>query len=265
MASEHVREGAARPNAALREVWETLRTLGAGLGVALALRILVFEPHTIPTSSMEPGVVTGDYIVVSKWPYGWGRASIPFNLPLFSWAKNRGARDGRVFGHAPARGDVIVFRLPRDPTQVYIKRLIGLPGDRVQIVRGQVFVNGRPNPRQFDGPGVDHDAPGRAVPRVFETAQDGKRYLTFGGSPDGEADNTDVYEAPKGTYFFMGDNRENSLDSRWPSEVGVGFVPAENLIGRAEFIGWSWKPGASLFKPWTWLNLDPSRFMRRIR
>ena len=244
----------------LAEAWETLRTAGAGLGVALALRILVFEPHTIPSSSMEPGIVTGDYFVVSKWPYGWGRASIPFNLPLFSWAK-----DGRVLGHAPARGDVIVFRLPRDPSVVYIKRLIGLPGDRVQIVKGQVFVNGKPNARQFDGPGLDHDDPARAVPRVFETAPNGKRYLTFGGSPDGEADNTDVYDVPQGTYFFMGDNRENSLDSRWPSEVGVGFVPAENLIGRAEFIGWSWKAGASLFKPWTWLNLDASRFMRRIR
>src|ERR1700761_8199565 len=152
-----------------QEVWETVRTAGAGLGIALALRILVFEPHTIPTSSMEPGLVTGDYIVVSKWPYGWGRASIPFNLPLFGWAK-----DGRVFGHAPARGDVVVFRLPRDPSQVYIKRLIGLPGDRVQVVKGEVLVNGKPNLRQFDGPGVDHDAPGRAVPRVFETAQNGK-------------------------------------------------------------------------------------------
>jgi signal peptidase I len=243
----------------LAEVWETVRTLGAGLGVALALRILVFEPHTIPTSSMEPGVVTGDYIVVSKWPYGWGRASIPLNLPLFPWAK-----DGRVFGHAPARGDVIVFRLPSDPTQVYIKRLIGLPGDRVQIVKGEVLVNGKPNLRQGAGQGFDHDAPHRAVPLVFETAASGKRYLTYGGAPDGEADNTDVYEIPKATYFFMGDNRDNSLDSRWPQEVGVGFVPAENLIGRAEFIGWSWKAGASLFKPWTWLNLDPSRFFKRI-
>ncbi len=256
MASKDVQGG----KTFLTEVWETVRTLGAGLGVALALRILVFEPHTIPTSSMEPGVVTGDYFVVSKWPYGWGRASIPFNLPLFFWAK-----DGRVFGHAPARGDVIVFRLPRHPSEIYIKRLIGLPGDRVQIVKGQVFVNGKANPLQAAGPGFDHDAPQRAVPLVYETSQNGRRYLTYGGAPDGEADNTDVYDVPKGTYFFMGDNRDNSLDSRWPMEVGVGFVPAENLIGRAEFVGWSWKPGSSLFKPWTWLDLDPSRFMRRVR
>jgi signal peptidase I len=259
MATADVQGGEAKGKASLREIWETAWTTGAALAIVLALRILVFEPHTIPSSSMEPGIVTGDYFVVSKWPYGWGRASIPFNLPLFSWAK-----EGRVFGHQPARGDVIVFRLPRDPGEVYIKRLIGLPGDKVQILKGQVFVNGRPNPRQFDGPGRDHDSPQRSVPRVFETAANGKRYLTFGGSEDGEADNTDVYEVPPATYFFMGDNRENSLDSRWPSEVGVGFVPAENLIGRAEFIGWSWKAGASLFKPWTWLNLDPGRFFKRI-
>ena len=258
MASEGV-QAAAGGKSFMAEVWETVRTAGAGLGVALALRILIFEPHTIPTSSMEPGLVTGDYIVVSKWPYGWGRASIPFNLPLFPGAKN-----GRVFGRDPARGDVVVFRLPRDPNEVYIKRLIGLPGDTVQIVKGEVLVNGKPNARRFDGPGRDHDSPERAVPRVFETASNGKRYLTFGGSEDGEADNTDPYVVPSGTYFFMGDNRENSLDSRWPSEIGVGFVPAENLIGRAEWVGWSWKPGASLFKPWTWLNLDGQRFFKRI-
>lgn len=259
MAAEDVQADGTKGNAFMRELWETVRTAGGGLALMLILRILIFEPHTIPTSSMEPGIVTGDYIVVSKWPYGWGRASIPFNLPLFPWAK-----DGRVFGHAPARGDVIVFRLPRDPGEIYIKRLIGLPGDKVQVVRGQVFVNGKPNPRQAGGRTFDHDAPERAVPRVFETASNGKRYLTYGGLPDGDADNTDVYEVPKGTYFFMGDNRDNSLDSRWPQEIGVGFVPAENLIGRAEFIGWSWKAGASLFKPWTWLNLDGGRFFKRI-
>jgi signal peptidase I len=260
MASQGVQDGEApKSGAFMREVWETVRTAGAGLGVALALRVLVFEPHTIPTSSMEPGVVTGDYIVVSKWPYGWGRASIPLNLPLFP-----GARDGRVFGRQPAKGDVIVFRLPRDPNEVYIKRLIGLPGDKVQVVRGQVFVNGRPNPKQPAGSTFDHDAPNRPVPLVYETASNGKRYLTYGGAPDGEADDTDVYVVPAGTYFFMGDNRDNSLDSRWPESIGVGFVPAENLIGRAEFVGWSWKQGASLWKPWTWLNLDPGRFFKRI-
>src|SRR5476649_2838251 len=107
----------------VREAVETVKTLGAALAVALVLRVIVFQPYTIPSSSMEPGLVTGDYIVVSKWTYGWSRASIPFNPPLFK---------GRIRGRAPARGDVVVFRLPRDPGEAYIKRLIGLPGDRVQ-------------------------------------------------------------------------------------------------------------------------------------
>jgi signal peptidase I len=204
---------------------------------------------------MEPGLVTGDYIVVSKWRYGWSRASLPFNPPIFH---------GRVGGRAPERGDVIVFRLPRAPEEVYIKRLIGLPGDRVQVIGGHVFVNGGAIPRQPTGLTEDHDAPGRIVPRVVETAPSGKPYVTFGGSPDGEGDNTDVYVVPAGTYFMMGDNRDNSLDSRWPREVGVGFVPAENLIGRAETVVLSWR-GASILKPWTWFNLDFSRFFQRVR
>jgi len=244
------------------EILEIAKTLAIGLMIALALRVIVFQPNTIPSSSMEPGVVTGDYVVVSKWPYGWSRASFPFDLPLFPKFITK---DGRLFGHSPQRGDVIVFRLPRDPDVPYIKRLIGLPGDRVQVIKGEVYVNGKPNVRQFLGPGLDHDDPARRVPRVLETAANGKRYLTFGGSTDGEGDNTDVYVVPQGHYFFMGDNRDNSLDSRWPQDVGVGFVPAENLVGRAEFVLLSWKPGASVLKPWTWLNLDPHRVFLRVR
>ena len=239
-----------------KEAWEIAKTLAIGLLIALALRVIVFQPNTIPSSSMEPGVVTGDYVLVSKWPYGWSRASFPLNPPLFS---------GRLLGRQPERGDVIVFRLPRDPDVPYIKRLIGLPGDRIQVKEGEVYVNGKPNVRRVLGPGVDHDDPGRPVPKVVETAANGKRYLTFGGSPDGEGDNTDVYVVPAGMYFFMGDNRDNSLDSRWPQEIGVGFVPAENLVGRAELVLMSWKPGASVLKPWTWLNLDPHRFFLRVR
>jgi signal peptidase I len=239
-----------------REVIETVKTLAGALAIALVLRVIVFQPYTIPSSSMEPGLVTGDYIVVSKWSYGWSRASIPFNPPLPS---------GRVFGKDPARGDVVVFRLPRDPDVAYIKRLIGLPGDRVQVVRGQVLVNGKPIPTQFTGPGHDHDSPERAVPRVVETAPDGRRYVTFGGAADGDGDNTDVYLVPQGMYFFMGDNRDNSADSRWPMSIGVGFVPKENLVGKAQFVGMSWRAGASVLKPWTWLNLDVSRFLQPIR
>ena len=242
---------------AVKEAVDYAKTLGAAFLVMLVVRILVFQPYTIPSSSMEPGVQTGDYIVASKWSYGWSRASIPFNPPLFR---------GRIGGRAPARDDVVLFRLPRDTRQVYIKRLIGLPGDRVQVLRGVVVVNGRPIPRQLAGLAADHDAPGRIVPRIVETAPDGRRYLTFGGAPDHDGDNTDVYVVPAGTYFFMGDNRDNSLDSRFPKENdGVGFVPAENLEGKAQIILLSWNKGASLFKPWTWvMDARPSRFFHYL-
>lgn len=256
MASEQAIDEGAATASFTREAIGTAKTVGLWLLIVLALRVVVFQPNTIPSSSMEPGLVTGDYVVVSKWPYGWSRASFPFNPPL---------PHGRIFGRDPKRGDVIVFRLPRDPDTPYIKRLIGLPGDRVQVTGGEVRVNGLAIPRQATGFVEDHDAPGRIVPRVVETAPGGRRYVTYGGALDGEGDNTGVYVVPEGTYFFMGDNRDNSADSRWPKAVGVGFVPAENLVGRAEVVALSWREGASVLKPWTWLNLDFGRFLQRVR
>jgi signal peptidase I len=260
MTVQQAGEAQAKPGDFRREAIETIKTVVYALLIALVLRVVVFQPYTIPSSSMEPGLVTGDYIIVSKGAYGWSRASVPFNLPVIPMVGGH-----RLFGRDPARGDVVVFRLPHDPDETYIKRLIGLPGDRVQVVRGEVRVNDKPIPRQKTGLAEDHDAPGRIVPRVIETAAGGKTYATFGGAPDGDGDNTDVYVVPEGSYFMMGDNRDNSLDSRWPREVGVGFVPAENLIGRAEAIAVSWREGAAILKPWTWLNLDFSRVFRRVR
>jgi len=239
----------------LREVREIGVTLAA-LILAMVIRILLFQPFTIPSSSMEPGLVTGDYIVVSKYAYGWSRASLPFNPPL---------PDGRVLGRQPKRGDVVVFRRPHDPDQVWIKRVIGLPGDTVEVRRGQIFVNGRligQTPLQMVS---DHDAPQRRVLEVREALASGKTYVTYDGGPDQPGDDTPVYHVPEGQYFMMGDNRDNSLDSRWPADLGVGLLPAENIVGRAEIVAASWKPGAGLFKPWTWLNLQWGRFLKPIR
>ena len=222
----------------------------------LVLRTAIFQPFTIPSSSMEPTLVTGDYMIVSKFAYGWSRASVPFDPPLFS---------GRIFSRAPARGDVVVFRLPRDPGQNWVKRVIGLPGDRIQVLGGRVIVNGRDIPRTPLGFAQDHDAPARPVMQMRETQPNGRAYVTYGGRLGGEGDDTDVYVVPAKSYFMMGDNRDNSLDSRWPRELGVGFLPAENIVGKAEIVLVSWRRGSALFKPWTWLNLEPARFFRPVR
>lgn len=247
---------AAEPRSEAHELLEIARTVVYALLIALVLRVIVFQPYTIPSSSMEPGLRTGDYILTSKYAYGWSRASIPFNPPL---------PGGRLFFRAPKRGDVIVFRLPRDPNQVWVKRLIGLPGDQVQVTGGQVRVNGVAIPQAPTTFTEDPEAPGRRVLQVLEPRPDGRRYVTFDEDRDHEGDTTGVYVVPVGHYFFMGDNRDNSLDSRWsPQAGGVGFVPAENLVGRAEWVLLSWQPGASILKPWTWVKLRPSRFLRRV-
>jgi signal peptidase I len=251
----------ARPASGTRgEISEILRTVVIALALAMALRILLFQPFTIPSSSMEPGLVTGDYIVVSKFSYGWSRASLPFNLPLIP---------GRILGHGPKRGDVVVFRLPRDPKQTWVKRVIGLPGDRVQVTGGVVSVNGVAIPQTRGGVVPDFDTPLRRVLEVRETISgagaSGKSYVTYDGGSGLPGDDTGVYVVPPGNYFMMGDNRDNSLDSRWPHETGVGLLPAENIIGRAEIVVGSWNPGSALIKPWTWLNLRASRFLKPVR
>ena len=249
-------ETAEGPSGLRRELVETIRTVGAAVGIALALHVVLFQPYTIPSSSMEPGLRTGDYIVVSKFSYGWSRASLPFDPPL---------PDGRLFARTPKRGQVIVFRLPRDPQQVYVKRLIGLPGDRIQVRGGQVFVNGAAIARQPMGFTEDPEAPGRRVQGVVEHRPDGRAYVTYDAGPGHEGDDTGVYVVPAKHYFFTGDNRDNSLDSRWPRAAdGVDFVPQEDLIGPAMFVMLSWREGASLQKPWTWLDLRPGRVFRPI-
>ncbi|RZJ38069.1 MAG: signal peptidase I [Brevundimonas sp.] len=235
------------------EILDTVRTLIIGLAAALTLHAIFLQPFTIPSSSMEPGLRTGDYIVVSKPTYGWSLASVSFS----PWVS------GRVFGRDPKRGDVVVFRLPRDPKQAWIKRVIGLPGDRVQVMGGQVVVNGRAWTQAPLDLTVDLDRPERVVRQVRETQPSGRSYVTYDGGQT-LADDTGVYEVPAGQYLVMGDNRDNSLDGRFPADVGVGLLPAGNLVGKAEMVLASWKPGAGLLKPWTWLNLRGDRFFKRI-
>ena len=155
---------------------------------------------------------------------------------------------------------MVVFRRPSDPQQTWVKRVIGLPGDRVQVAGGVVAVNGRVIPRTPLDVVSDHDMPSRRVLEVRETLADGRGWITYDGGSGLPGDDTGVFVVPAGQYFMMGDNRDNSLDSRWPADVGVGLLPADNIVGKAELVVASWKPGAGLFKPWSWLRLQPGRF-----
>ena len=271
----------AKPAGGLRELWELGKTVVFALLIALVLRVILFQPFTIPSASMEPTLYEGDYIIVSKFAYGWSRHSIPFSPPIFS---------GRIGQRGPDRGDIIVFKLPRDGHTDYIKRLIGLPGDKIQVRESQLYVNGALVQRTPVGVTQEPSAygPPRPVQQFRETLPGGRTFVTNDYGPQGGADDTGTYTVPAGCYFMMGDNRDNSLDSRFdpglapgaaskcawdpaldqhvPPDAGVGFVPAENLVGKADLILLSWKPGASLFKPWTWvMDARPSRFFRVLK
>ena len=240
-------EPARKPN----EVLETIKTVVYALLIALVLRTLIFQPYTIPSASMEPSLYEGDYIVVSKWSYGYSRHSVPFSPPLPA---------GRLFGRAPDRGDVAVFKTPADNRTDLIKRVIGLPGDRIQMREGLLYINGVQVPRTRLA-----DDPATGAQRWRETLPGGVSFVTLDLGPT-DLDDTPVFIVPEGHYFMMGDNRDNSGDSRVPAEArGVGFLPAENLVGHARIILWAWKPGSSLFKPWTWLNLNTDRFFHELR
>lgn len=217
------------------------------------LRVFLFQPFTIPSASMEPNLYEGDYIVVSKWSYGYSKHSIPMSPNLF---------DGRIMDRAPQRGDIVVFKLPRDNKTDYIKRLIGLPGDRIQMIANRLHINGQPVDDVVVSQSQIEDVFGpRPVTRVRETLPGGKTFNIQDFGPGGEVDDTGVYTVPAGHYFMMGDNRDNSVDSRYDQNSGVGLVPAENLVGKAEIILFSWSPGASLFNPVSWFkNVRPSRF-----
>jgi len=238
---------------AANETVEIIKTVVIALLIAVVLRIFLFQPFTIPSASMEPNLYEGDYIVVSKWSYGYSKHSIPFSPPLF---------EGRIMGKAPERGDIAVFKLPRDNKTDYIKRVIGLPGDKVQMIANKLYINGAPVQDVVVSRAQMADMFGpRAVTQVREILPGGRTFMTQDFGPGGDLDDTPLYEVPAGHYFMMGDNRDNSIDSR----ADVGLVPAENLVGKAQIVLFSWSPGASLYNPVSWFaNLRPSRFFKTL-
>jgi len=225
---------------------EIIKTVAIALFIAILLRIFLFQPFTIPSASMEPNLYEGDYIVVSKWSYGYSKHAIPYSPPLF---------EGRIMDNAPERGDIAVFKLPSDNKTDYIKRVIGVPGDRVQMINNVLHINGEPVENVVvTGEQVADMFNGQTVTTLRETLPNGRSYQIQDFGPNYSLDNTPVFEVPEGYYFMMGDNRDNSIDSREQSAMGVGLVPAENLIGKAEMILFSWHEGASLFNPISWFS-----------
>ena len=226
---------------------ETIKVIIQALLIALVVRTLLFQPFNIPSGSMIPTLLIGDYLFVSKYSYGYSKHSIPFSPDLFS---------GRVLASAPKRGDIAVFKLPRDNSSDYIKRVIGLPGDRVQMIEGRLYINGQIVPREPIAKVRTEDFYGREVdvPTYKETLPGGVSHTIIEIQGDtGFNDSTGVFEVPANNYFMMGDNRDNSTDSRVPPEQGgVGFVPVENFVGRAEMIFFSVKKGEQAWMFWRW-------------
>jgi signal peptidase I len=236
------------------------------LAIAVVLfRSFVFAPFYIPSESMLPRLLNGDYLLLAKWPYGFSRRSLPFGLPLLP--------ETRVLASNPARGDVVVFKAPAHFEEDWIKRVIGLPGDTVQMKAGQLWLNNvaipkvriadfevavSPNTRCYSSQFMAKRADGADVcryPRFTETLPGGKSYqvLDLGPRPK---DDTDPVVVPEGSVFLMGDNRDNSEDSRYPADPmgGIGMVPIDNLLGRATVMMWSTDGGAEWLKPWTWIT-----------
>lgn len=238
-------------------VYETIKTIFfAGL-VALTIRSFAFEPFSIPSGSMIPTLLIGDYLFVSKFAYGYSRYSFPMGLAPIN---------GRINDRLATRGDVVVFRKPHDLSIDYIKRVMGLPGDTLQMKKGRLYINGKMIKRDYvgdyevlmpDGQKVTHK-------RYKETLPEGRVHMIIERSDDGPLDDTEAYVVPEGHYFMMGDNRDGSQDSRVMSEVG--FVPEENLVGRADRLFFSLEEGTHVWEIWKWPQaLRGGRLIQEIK
>jgi signal peptidase I len=236
--------------------WDLTKILVEAIVIAFLLRIFLYQPFTIPTGSMERTLLVGDFLFVSKLSYGYSRYSFPYGVNLFS---------GRIFAGTPERGDVVVFKLPSDNSTDYIKRVIGLPGDEIRVQDGVVYINGTAVPRRFTGDVATYPGEGYSpkIPSYEETLPNGKKYTVLDADPHGSYDDAGPYNVPEGHYFMMGDNRDNSYDSR--ARDKVGFVPYENLVGRADIVMFSKRDYGHWTMPWSWpFDIRWSRFFTLV-
>lgn len=223
---------------------ESIRTIFYAILIALVVRTFAYEPFNIPSASMYPTLLEGDYLFVSKFSYGYSQHSLPFSLPLI---------DGRVWFTEPERGDVAVFKLPRDNSTDYIKRIVGLPGDRIQVMDGILYVNDDPVERIRTEDFIDENRYGefKRHTQYEETLPNGVKHRILEISDRRPMDNTDVYTVPEGHYFGMGDNRDQSQDSRVESQVG--YIHKDDIVGRAERLFFSVDGSKGRFlELWKW-------------
>jgi len=233
--------------------FSNLKSIGLAVFIALLIRSFVAEPFNIPSGSMKPNLLVGDFIFVTKWSYGYSKHSLPFSIPLIP---------KKIFSNIPNRGDIVVFKTPEDNRTDYIKRVIGLPGDKIRVTNGEIYLNENKILRKKLNDFIDNDK-NSFIKRIrkYQEYHDDLTFEVLDIMDDGIADNTKLFLVPEGHFFVMGDNRDNSQDSRFKT---VGFIPIENLVGKARFIFFSLE-NSRFLEIWKWpKSIRGNRIFKKI-